>query len=495
MAEVKKAFNPEFLNRLDEVILFTSLADEDLLQIISLLVEQININLVAKQIKIRVNEDAAKYILEKTMVDRSYGARPLRRALQKFIEDPLSEALIQGTLPRPSELEVYLGETGIYCRPIASETSGELQEQPVGAPRTKSRRRSGPRHSALPVLICTIVQMKVYEVQKGATSLDGLRPSERPDPQPGPREVLIRVRATSLNYRDQMVVTGKYFGGPVSRNLIPLSDGAGEVAAVGAGVTRFKTGDRVCWHIFPNLDLRPHDRAASRARQPSGWNARRIYRSARRRRGAYAENFIVRRSRYAALRRGHGLERSHGVGQACEARRTVLCLGTGGVSMAGLLFAKAAGRARHRHFFERRKNQASLRAGRFRRRQLQALPRLAERSDRNSPAATAPITFSKTADAGSLTRSFEAAAFGGKVALIGFLAGEGDINPAILMMKSGAMIGIGVGSRAMFEDMNRAIDVNKIKPVVDRVFPFDKAADAYRCQAAGDFLGKVVITV
>ena len=119
MAEVKKAFNPEFLNRLDEVILFTSLTDEDLLKIINLLVEQININLVAKQIKIRVNEDAAKYILEKTLVDRSYGARPLRRALQKYIEDPLSEALIQGTLPRPSELEVYLGDTGIYCRPIA----------------------------------------------------------------------------------------------------------------------------------------------------------------------------------------------------------------------------------------------------------------------------------------------------------------------------------------------------------------------------------------
>jgi ATP-dependent Clp protease ATP-binding subunit ClpC len=130
MAEVKKAFNPEFLNRLDEVILFTSLVDEDLLKIISLLVEQINVNLVAKQIKIRVNEDAAKYILEKTLVDRSYGARPLRRALQKYIEDPLSEALIQGTLPRPSELEVYLGDSGLYCRPVG----GELQEQPVGAP-------------------------------------------------------------------------------------------------------------------------------------------------------------------------------------------------------------------------------------------------------------------------------------------------------------------------------------------------------------------------
>jgi ATP-dependent Clp protease ATP-binding subunit ClpC len=130
MGEVKKAFNPEFLNRLDEIILFTSLSDEDLLKIIQLLVEQINVNLVPKQIKIRVNDDAAKYILEKTLIDRSYGARPLRRALQKYIEDPLSEALIQGTLPRPAELEVYLRDSGIFCRPIEEA----LQEQPVGAP-------------------------------------------------------------------------------------------------------------------------------------------------------------------------------------------------------------------------------------------------------------------------------------------------------------------------------------------------------------------------
>jgi ATP-dependent Clp protease ATP-binding subunit ClpC len=91
-----------------------------------LLTELINKNLVAKQIKIRLNPDAAKYILEKTCTDRSYGARPLRRALQKYIEDPLSEALIQGSLPRPSEFEVYLGDGGIYIR--------QLQEQPVGAP-------------------------------------------------------------------------------------------------------------------------------------------------------------------------------------------------------------------------------------------------------------------------------------------------------------------------------------------------------------------------
>jgi ATP-dependent Clp protease ATP-binding subunit ClpC len=128
MSEVKRAFNPEFLNRLDEVILFQSLTDDDLIKIIDLLVEQINGNLAAKQIKIKLMPDAAKYLLEKTCNDRSFGARPLRRALQKYIEDPLSEALIQGSLPRPSELEVYLGDAGIYCR-----QTGKEEEQTVGA--------------------------------------------------------------------------------------------------------------------------------------------------------------------------------------------------------------------------------------------------------------------------------------------------------------------------------------------------------------------------
>src|SRR5689334_20790032 len=146
MSEVKKAFNPEFLNRLDEVILFTSLTDDDLLKIVYLLTEQINKNLVAKQIKIRINRDAAKYILDKTCTDRSYGARPLRRALQKYIEDPLSEALIQGSLARPAEFEVYLGEGGIFCRQL--QPVKELEPQPVavgeGAPVAEEAAPSAP---------------------------------------------------------------------------------------------------------------------------------------------------------------------------------------------------------------------------------------------------------------------------------------------------------------------------------------------------------------
>jgi ATP-dependent Clp protease ATP-binding subunit ClpC len=126
-AEVKRAFNPEFLNRLDDIILFNPLADDDLVRIIDLMVHQINGNLEAKQIKIRLAPEASKYILEKTCQDRSYGARPLRRALQKYIEDPLSEALIQGSLPRPAEIEVYLGDTGIFYR-----TVGETAAVPAG---------------------------------------------------------------------------------------------------------------------------------------------------------------------------------------------------------------------------------------------------------------------------------------------------------------------------------------------------------------------------
>jgi ATP-dependent Clp protease ATP-binding subunit ClpC len=120
MAEVKKAFNPEFLNRLDEVIIFLSLSDPDLIQILELLVQQLNANLMQKAITLSVTEDAKKWILEKTLVDRTYGARPLRRALQRYVEDPLSEALIAGGISqRPAFLEVYLENNQLFYRPVS----------------------------------------------------------------------------------------------------------------------------------------------------------------------------------------------------------------------------------------------------------------------------------------------------------------------------------------------------------------------------------------
>jgi ATP-dependent Clp protease ATP-binding subunit ClpC len=120
--EVKRTFNPEFLNRIDEIILFQSLTDADLIQILELLVQQLNANLAQKAITISVTEEAKKWILEKTLVDRSYGARPLRRALQRYVEDPLSEALIAGGInERPAFLEVYLANNQLFYRPVAKE--------------------------------------------------------------------------------------------------------------------------------------------------------------------------------------------------------------------------------------------------------------------------------------------------------------------------------------------------------------------------------------
>ncbi|OFW17763.1 MAG: ATP-dependent Clp protease ATP-binding subunit ClpC [Acidobacteria bacterium RIFCSPLOWO2_02_FULL_59_13] len=118
--EVKRVFNPEFLNRLDEVIVFNALSDEDLVQIVHLMAGQINQSLTHKQINITLSPEAVRWILDKTCHDRSYGARPLRRALQRYIEDPLSEALIQGTLPRPAFLEVFLEGDGLYYRLVDS---------------------------------------------------------------------------------------------------------------------------------------------------------------------------------------------------------------------------------------------------------------------------------------------------------------------------------------------------------------------------------------
>ena len=116
MAEVRKVFNPEFINRLDETIVFNSLNDDDLGRIIELLVSQINETMATKKIKISLAPDAKRWILEKTCQDRSYGARPLRRALQRYVEDPLSEALIQGDIEPESEIEIYEVDKGLYYR-------------------------------------------------------------------------------------------------------------------------------------------------------------------------------------------------------------------------------------------------------------------------------------------------------------------------------------------------------------------------------------------
>jgi len=336
--------------------------------------------------------------------------------------------------------------------------------------------------------------MKVYEIQPGCTNLEGLRRGERPDPQPGPREVLIRIRAASLNYRDHMIATGHYFT-PVSRPTIPLSDGAGEVVAVGPGVTRFQKGDRVAGTFFQVWLDGPPSRRHPALGIPLD--------------GTLAEYIVLHEDGVVAIPPRLSFEEAAtlpcaGVtawnalmvsGAPLKAGDTVLCLGTGGVSILALQIAAAAGA---RVIVTSSSDEKLKRA-----RSLGASDGINYKTHPDWEKEVARLTGGRGVEhvieiggAGTLNRSFESIAFGGKVVLIGFLAGAAaQTNPVPMMLKGGSLQGIGVGSTAMFEALNRAIEINGIQPVVDKVFPFEKAADAYRCLAAGDFVGKIVITI
>jgi ATP-dependent Clp protease ATP-binding subunit ClpC len=116
MHAVHQTFNPEFLNRLDEIIIFRSLSDDDLLRIVEMMVGQLNHTMANVGIEAQVTDEARRWIVQKTCSDRTYGARPLRRALQKYVEDPLSEAIIQKRFTGGSVIEIYLDEDGLQYR-------------------------------------------------------------------------------------------------------------------------------------------------------------------------------------------------------------------------------------------------------------------------------------------------------------------------------------------------------------------------------------------
>ena len=337
--------------------------------------------------------------------------------------------------------------------------------------------------------------MKVYELQKGSTSLEGLRKAERPEPQPGPRQVLIRIRAVSLNYRDHMVVMGKYFSGVVDRDIVPLSDGAGEVAAIGPEVSRFQRGDRVAGAFFQVWKDGPRPALVPALGVPlDGVLAEYV---------TLHEDGVVKIPAHLSFEEGAALPCA-GVtawnalmvaGRPVRPGDTVLCLGTGGVSMLGMQLARAAGARAIVTSSSDDKLKRALDRG--------ASDGINYKSDPDWEKRVLRLTGGRGVDcvieiggAGTLARSYQAIGTGGKIALIGFLAGpEGDSNPFPLMMKSGSLHGIGVGSTSMFEDMNRAIEANGIRPIIDKVFPFDEAPEAFRRLASRDFVGKIVIAI
>ncbi len=337
--------------------------------------------------------------------------------------------------------------------------------------------------------------MKVYEVSKGSTSLEGLRRAERPDPRPGPNQVLIRVRAASLNYRDHAVVIGRYMGGAVDRDTIPLSDGAGEVVSTGPGVTRFKIGDRVAGTFFQVWADGPRSKLVPALGVPlDGMLAEYV---------ALDENGVVAIPPSLSFEEAATLPCA-GVtawsslmvlGNRVKPGDSVLCLGTGGVSTHALQFAAAAGAS---VIITSSSDEKLERA-----RKLGAYAGINYKTHPEWDKEVLRLTGGRGVDhvievggVGTLARSYQSIGFGGKIALIGFLGGPaGQQEPYALMMKGGSLHGVGVGSTAMFEEMNRAIEVNRIKPVVDKVFPFDQTPEAFRQFAAGDFFGKIVITV
>jgi ATP-dependent Clp protease ATP-binding subunit ClpC len=123
LGEVKRTYNPEFINRIDEIFVFDALGDEELRRILGLLVTSLNDNLSDRQLKITLTPEVADWIIDLTCKDRSYGARPLRRAIQRYVEDPLSEELIRGHL-RGGEIEVYLDAGQLSYRPAGQVEAG-----------------------------------------------------------------------------------------------------------------------------------------------------------------------------------------------------------------------------------------------------------------------------------------------------------------------------------------------------------------------------------
>ena len=338
--------------------------------------------------------------------------------------------------------------------------------------------------------------MRAYEIAKGARGLDDLRIVERPMPKPGYGQVLVRVRAASLNYRDLAVVQGFYPSPPGAGTHVPLSDGAGDVADVGEGTTRFKKGDRVAGTFFQVWVAG----APSMSRVALGGPGVD---------GMLAEYVVLDQEGLVAVPESLTFEDAaslpcaavtawHGLmvaGKPIMAGQSVLVMGTGGVSMFALQFARTTGA---RVVVTSSSDEKLGRAAK-----LGASELINYKKTPDWEKEVLRVTQGRGVDCvievggtGTLAKSFQSVGYGGKIALIGVLAGrEGDTTPHPLMFKDASLHGIFVGNRTMFEDMLQAMVVNRIKPVIDSTFAFDRVPDAYRHQMAGAHFGKVVVTV
>jgi NADPH:quinone reductase-like Zn-dependent oxidoreductase len=325
-------------------------------------------------------------------------------------------------------------------------------------------------------------------------SLDSLTLEDMPDaPAPGPGEISVRLRASSLNYHDYAVVKGMI---PAADGRIPMSDGAGEVTAVGEGVTGFAVGDLAVSTFFPDwLDGTPPSTAFTRVPGDG------IDGYARESVTAPATSFTQAPKGYTAAEAatltcaGLTAWRALVVDGGIKPGASVLVQGTGGVSIFALQFAKAMGCTVIATSSSDEK-LARLKA-------LGADHLINYKAVEGWGAQALALTGGRGVDhvveiggAGTLDQSMIAAKNGGHVALIGILAGwAGPVSTVMLMGKQLRVQGLTVGSRQHQIDMIAAIDVWGIKPVLDQSFPLAGLADAFRHQESGTHFGKIVVDI
>src|SRR5580693_8442965 len=336
--------------------------------------------------------------------------------------------------------------------------------------------------------------MKTYEIQKYGGP-EGLKLVDRPLPDPGDHEVVVRIKAVSLNYRDLVVLRGHYDRHPVE-GRVPLSDGAGEVVAVGPGVTKFRVGDRVATCFFQGW--------------PAGRFKAEMHRTAL---GGSIDGVLVEQAKFREEGLVHLPENysfAEGATLPCAAvtawqslivrgqlvpGETVLLLGTGGVSIFGLQIAKSAGA---KVIITSSSDEKLERAGK-----LGADAVINYKTTPDWGKAAANLAGNDGVDhvievggAGTFLQSVRACRSGGKIGLIGILSGL-EVQTAIfpIVHKSATVFGIYVGSREMFVGMNRALAQSEVRPVIDKVFPFESAREAYEYMGNGYHFGKVVIRV
>jgi NADPH:quinone reductase-like Zn-dependent oxidoreductase len=337
--------------------------------------------------------------------------------------------------------------------------------------------------------------MRAYQLPKPGAGIDTLSIVERPMPKPLHRQVLVKVAACSLNYRDLVIARANYRQ-PLRDDLIPLSDGAGEVVEIGPGVERVKVGDKVAGCFFqrwpagePGLQVQ----TSALGGGSDGMLAEYV---------ALEENGVVKIPANLSIEEAATLPCAgvtawnaivHHAKQI--AGQTVLLQGTGGVSIFGLQFAHAMG---IRAIITSSSDQKLARA-----KALGAAHGINYKTTPEWHKAAVELTGGLGVDhvldvggAATVGPSLDAIRRGGKVSIIGVLSGPpAEISAGRIFAKRANVQGISVGSTQMFEEMNAAIAVSNIKPVIDRVFGFDEVKPAYHHLASGAHFGKIVIRV